>query len=132
MLFILGKAISGAPIINGTNQLPKPPINTGITTKKIIRKAAGFVGIVLLVGVIGAQAATLTITTTADAGFGSLRQAIIDANVNAEANTVTFNISESAASAKFIDEMTGKTVQATGKTLTLTVPALFGRVLISK
>ena len=47
-------------------------------------------------------------------------------------NTVTFNISESAASAKFIDAMTGKTVQATGKTLTLTVPALFGRVLISK
>ena len=63
-----------------------------LSTKKIIRKAAGFVGIVLLVGVIGAQAATLTITTTADAGFGSLRQAIIDANVNAEANTVTFNI----------------------------------------
>ena len=26
-----GKAMSGAPIINGTNQLPKPPIITGIT-----------------------------------------------------------------------------------------------------
>jgi hypothetical protein len=31
--------MSGAPIINGTNQLPKPPINAGITTKKIIIKA---------------------------------------------------------------------------------------------
>ena len=39
MLFILGKAISGAPIINGTKKLPKPPINIGITMKKIIKKA---------------------------------------------------------------------------------------------
>jgi hypothetical protein len=39
MLFIRGKAISGAPIIRGTNQLPKPPIMMGITIKKIITKA---------------------------------------------------------------------------------------------
>jgi hypothetical protein len=39
MLFNLGNAISGAPIINGTNQLPNPPIITGITRKKIIMKA---------------------------------------------------------------------------------------------
>jgi hypothetical protein len=38
-LFNLGKAISGAPIIKGTNQLPKPPIVTGITKKKIITNA---------------------------------------------------------------------------------------------
>jgi len=35
-LFSLGKAISLAPIKTGTNQLPKPPINIGITIKKII------------------------------------------------------------------------------------------------
>jgi len=34
-----GKAISGAPIINGTNQLPNPPIMIGMTIKKIITKA---------------------------------------------------------------------------------------------
>jgi hypothetical protein len=39
MLFNLGNAISGAPIIKGTNQLPKPPIIAGITIKKIIIKA---------------------------------------------------------------------------------------------
>lgn len=39
MLFIRGKAISAAPNINGTNQLPKPPIKIGITMKKIIIKA---------------------------------------------------------------------------------------------
>jgi len=34
-----GKAISGAPINNGTKQLPKPPIIVGITIKNIIIKA---------------------------------------------------------------------------------------------
>jgi len=38
-LFKRGKAISGAPINNGTNQFPKPPIIAGITIKKIITKA---------------------------------------------------------------------------------------------
>lgn len=39
ILFIRGNAMSGAPIIRGTNQLPKPPIIIGITIKKIITKA---------------------------------------------------------------------------------------------
>lgn len=39
MLFIRGKVISGANIINGVSQLPNPPIMIGITRKKIIRKA---------------------------------------------------------------------------------------------
>ena len=33
MLFMRGNAMSGAPIISGTNQLPKPPIIAGITMK---------------------------------------------------------------------------------------------------
>jgi hypothetical protein len=39
ILFIRGKAISGAPNIRGINQLPNPPIKIGITMKKIIIKA---------------------------------------------------------------------------------------------
>lgn len=39
MLFIRGKAISGAPIIRGMSQFPNPPIIIGITIKKIITKA---------------------------------------------------------------------------------------------
>ena len=35
-----GKAMSGAPSIKGTNQFAKPPINIGITIKKIIKKAS--------------------------------------------------------------------------------------------
>ena len=34
-----GKTISGQPNIIGSNQLPKPPIEIGITIKKIIIKA---------------------------------------------------------------------------------------------
>ena len=39
MLFIRGKAMSGAITMRGTSQLPKPPIMVGITKKKIIIKA---------------------------------------------------------------------------------------------
>lgn len=39
ILFNLGKLISALPIISGTNQLPKPPISTGITMKKIMINA---------------------------------------------------------------------------------------------
>jgi len=38
-LFNRGKAISGAPNIRGTSQLPNPPIKIGITMKKIIMNA---------------------------------------------------------------------------------------------
>jgi len=31
--------MSGAPSIRGSSQFPNPPINTGITRKKIIRNA---------------------------------------------------------------------------------------------
>jgi len=37
MLFIRGKAISGAPNINGTNQFPNPPTIIGITIKKLLQ-----------------------------------------------------------------------------------------------
>lgn len=39
ILFRRGNAISGAPSINGKSQFPNPPMNTGITRKKIIRNA---------------------------------------------------------------------------------------------
>ena len=39
MLFMRGKAMSGAPIMSGTSRFPKPPIMIGMTMKKIITKA---------------------------------------------------------------------------------------------
>jgi len=38
-LFIRGKAMSATPNINGISQFPNPPIEIGITIKKIITKA---------------------------------------------------------------------------------------------
>jgi hypothetical protein len=38
-----GKAMSGAPIISGTNQLPKPPIIAGMTMKKIMISACALI-----------------------------------------------------------------------------------------
>ena len=39
MLFMRGNAMSGAPIIIGIIQLPKPPITAGMTTKNTIKRA---------------------------------------------------------------------------------------------
>jgi hypothetical protein len=41
---------------------------------------------------VSTQATTFTVTTTADSGPGSLRQAILDANPNPGTDTITFNI----------------------------------------
>lgn len=39
ILFRRGNAMSGAPIIRGTNQFPKPPVMMGMTIKKIMTNA---------------------------------------------------------------------------------------------
>jgi len=36
LMLSAAERMSGAPIISGMNQLPKPPINAGMTEKKII------------------------------------------------------------------------------------------------
>ena len=36
MLFMRGNAMSGAPIMSGTIQLPNPPIIAGMSVKKIM------------------------------------------------------------------------------------------------
>ena len=43
MLFMRGNAMSGAPIMIGTNQLAKPPISAGMTMKKIMISACAVV-----------------------------------------------------------------------------------------
>ena len=55
-----------------------------------MRSAALAVSLAFLAGF--AQASTFTVTTAADSGAGSLRQAILDANAAAGADTITFNI----------------------------------------
>ncbi len=45
-----------------------------------------------ILATVTASATTFTVTNTSDSGAGSLRQAITDANANAGADTVDFNI----------------------------------------
>jgi hypothetical protein len=45
MLFMRGNAMSGAPIMIGTNQLPKPPISAGMTMKKIMIRPCTLSGV---------------------------------------------------------------------------------------
>jgi parallel beta-helix repeat protein len=58
----------------------------------MIKKISKLILGVCLVAPCQLQAAIFTVTTTADAGVGSLRQAIIDANANLGADTINFNI----------------------------------------
>ncbi len=54
------------------------------------------VSLALLALPLGARATTFTVTNTAPAGAGSLRQAILDANANAGADTIAFAIASGA------------------------------------
>ena len=48
MLFMRGNAMSGAPIMSGTNQLPKPPISAGMTMKKIMIRPCAVVNTLIV------------------------------------------------------------------------------------
>ncbi|HEY1435647.1 MAG TPA: hypothetical protein VGG65_09745, partial [Thermoanaerobaculia bacterium] len=61
--------------------------------KPVVRARAFVLALAFASGAAtGALAATFTVTTTADSGAGSLRQAILDANGAAGADTIVFNI----------------------------------------
>ena len=47
-----GNAMSGAPIISGTNQLPKPPIIAGMTMKKIMIRPCAVTNTLNMCGVV--------------------------------------------------------------------------------
>src|SRR4051794_1936665 len=55
---------------------------------------------------VGATAATFTVTSTNDAGAGSLRQAILDANALAGADTIVFNIPDQTGGVQTIAPLT--------------------------
>ena len=67
----------------------------------------------LLTPAAPAHAATYTVTTTANSGAGSLRQAILDANANPGADTITFAIGAAGSQ---------QTIQPTSALPTITDP----------
>ncbi len=58
--------------------------------------------------------------------------AITATNNDQLAHTVTIKIPESAAHANFFDALTGKAISTYSNTLTMEIPTLFGRALISR
>ena len=60
-----------------------------------VRTLGVSLALVLVLGRRSLAAATFTVTSTADSGAGTLRQAIIDANNAGGADTIAFNIAGS-------------------------------------
>jgi uncharacterized repeat protein (TIGR01451 family) len=73
-----------------------PGTATRTRPARSVRRSLGLLGVLsgvlLLAQVPAAMAATFTVTTTADSGAGSLRQAITDANTAGTGNTIAFAI----------------------------------------
>ena len=65
--------------------------------KKIFEKTLTTTVLILTVAAINAAAATFTVTNTNDSGAGSLRQAVLDANAAASADTIVFDASFNTA-----------------------------------
>ena len=61
------------------------------TITNLFRNTLTIATLILTISAINAMAATFTVTNTNDSGAGSLRQAILDANAAAGADTVVFN-----------------------------------------
>ena len=59
-------------------------------------RTTALAALICAVATIGA-ATTYTVTSTADSGAGTLRQAILDANANPGADTIAFNITGPAS-----------------------------------
>ena len=89
--------------------------------------SAALLALALSAGLIGerprtAHAATFVVTTLADSGPGSLRQAIIDANAVVGADTITFSVSGFIVLATALPEITdaaGLAIDGTGRSVTV-------------
>ena len=69
-----------------------------------------------------AQAANYVVSNTNDSGPGSLRQAILDANANAGADTITFSVSGAivlGSTLPTISDAAGLTIDGAGQTITI-------------
>ena len=65
--------------------------------KKILERILTIAFLIMTIAAINATAATFTVTNTNDSGAGSLRQAVLDANAAASADTIVFDASFNTA-----------------------------------
>ena len=75
--------------------------------------------LLLGLGVIPVQAATFVVTNLADSGAGSLRQAILDANAAAGADTISFSVSGTITLASVLDIRDTLVIDGNGQSVTI-------------
>lgn len=76
-------------------------------------------GLLAVGGAHSARAATFTVTTLADSGPGSLRQAILDANAAIDADTINFSVSGTIALSSTLNIAVPLTIDGAGQTITI-------------
>src|SRR2546426_3705248 len=84
-------------------------------------KFRAFTAAVVALTLISTQAATFTVTTTADSGPGSLHQAILDANATNGEDTITFTVNGTITLASALPPITDNTTISGPGTNLLTI-----------
>ena len=87
--------------------------------KRLFTLCGAALALVLSLGAVPARAASFVVTTLADSGAGSLRQAILDANANPGADVITFSVSGTITLLSVLDIRDTMTITGTGQTVTI-------------
>lgn len=87
--------------------------------KRLFTLCSAALALALSLGAAPARAASFVVTTLADSGAGSLRQAITDANANAGADTITFSVSGTITLTAVLDIRDTLTIDGTGQSVTI-------------
>lgn len=87
--------------------------------KKLLILCGTALALLLGLGVAPARAATWFVTSLADNGPGTLRQAMINAGQNAGADTITFQVSGTIALASALNTSGDLTIDGAGQSITL-------------
>ncbi len=87
--------------------------------KRLFTLCSAALALALSLGAAPARAASFVVTTLADSGAGSLRQAITDANANPGADTITFSVSGTIVLTAVLDIRDTLTIDGAGLSVTI-------------
>jgi hypothetical protein len=87
--------------------------------KRLFTLCSAALALVLSLGAVPARAASFVVTNLNDSGAGSLRQAILDANTTAGADTITFSLSGTIVLTAALDIRDTLTIDGAGQSVTI-------------